>query len=125
MAMPTVSTLYKVKGTDGFGCSNYDSVLVDFAAVGASGYFMPNAFTPNHDGVNDCFGIRFWGVIKELEFSIYNRWGEMVFFTKNPSDCWDGTYKGVPQDPAVFVYMIKAETICGDTFKKGFFTLIR
>jgi gliding motility-associated-like protein len=125
VAMPTGNTMYIVKGTDASGCINYDSVKVDFLSINASGYFMPNAFTPNNDGKNDCYGIRFWGIIQDLEFSIFNRWGERVFFTKNPNDCWDGTYKGQMQPTAVFVYMIKAKTLCGDTFKKGLFTLIR
>jgi gliding motility-associated-like protein len=125
MATPTGNTLYTVKGTDDFGCINYDSVRVNFLSINASGYFMPNAFTPNNDGKNDCYGIRFWGIIQQLEFSIYNRWGERLFFTKNPNDCWDGTYKGKMQDTGVYVYMIKAKTLCGDTFKKGLFTLIR
>lgn len=87
---------------------------------------MPTAFTPNNDGLNDCYGIKYWGVIEELEFSIYNRWGERIFFTRNPGECWDGRYKGIPQDPAVFIYMIKARTTCeNNIFRKGTFTLIR
>jgi gliding motility-associated-like protein len=125
VATPVVNTKYIVKGTDGLGCVNYDSVIVEFLAVNASGYFMPNAFTPNRDGLNDCYGIRYWGVIRELEFSIYNRWGERIFFTKDPSACWDGNYKGVMQGIGVYVYMIKAKTLCGDTFKKGTFTLAK
>ena len=86
---------------------------------------MPNAFTPNNDGLNDCYGIKFWGVIQELDFGIYNRWGERIFHTSNPNDCWDGTYKGVQQNPDVYVYLITAKTFCGKVFKKGTFTLIR
>jgi gliding motility-associated-like protein len=124
-ATPAGGTMYTVKGTDGFGCVNYDSVRVEFVSADTSAYYMPNAFTPNGDGLNDCYGIKFWGVINELEFGIYNRWGERIFFTKNPNDCWDGIYKGKKQDIGVYVYMIKAKTYCGDTFKKGLFTLIR
>ncbi|HET6993368.1 MAG TPA: gliding motility-associated C-terminal domain-containing protein, partial [Chitinophagaceae bacterium] len=125
IARPARNTMYTVKGTDGLGCVNYDSVRIEFIKADTSGYYMPNAFTPNGDGLNDCYGIKFWGVIYELEFGIYNRWGERIFFTKNPNDCWNGTYKGKKQDSDVYVYMIKAKTFCGDTFKKGLFTLIR
>jgi gliding motility-associated-like protein len=125
VATPSLNTLYIVKGTDAFGCKNYDSVTVNILAANKSGYFMPNAFTPNNDGLNDCYGIRFWGIIQQLEFSIYNRWGERIFFTKDPNSCWDGKYKGVMQDIGVYVYMIKAKTLCGNTFKKGLFTLAR
>ena len=125
VAMPAGSTMYVVKGTDALGCSNYDSVLVSYVSINASGYFMPSAFTPNNDGLNDCYGIRLWGVIQQLDFGIYNRWGERIFYTKNPDDCWDGTYKGKKQDTGVYIYMINAKTICGNTFKKGVFTLVR
>jgi gliding motility-associated-like protein len=125
VATPTINTKYIVKGTDALGCSNYDSVTVEFLSVNASGYYMPNAFTPNRDGLNDCYGIKYWGLIQKLEFSIYNRWGERIFFTNNPNDCWNGSYKGVMQPIGVYVYMIKAKTLCGDTFKKGLFVLAK
>lgn len=125
VAMPAITTQYIVKGTDAQGCVNYDSVTVEITGDNASGYYMPNAFTPDNDGLNDCYGIRYWGIITDLEFSIYNRWGERIFFTKDPRACWDGKYKGVAQDIGVYVYMIKAKTLCGTTFKKGLFTLIR
>jgi gliding motility-associated-like protein len=125
VARPDIATSYAVKGTDINGCVNYDTVLVNISADNKSGYLMPTAFTPNNDGLNDCYGIKLWGVIMELEFSVYNRWGERIFFTKDPNSCWDGRYKGVAQDAGVYVYMIKAKTFCSDTFKKGLFTLIR
>jgi gliding motility-associated-like protein len=126
IASPAVTTQYVVTGTDLSGCTNYDSVTVNVTNLNKGGYLMPTAFTPNNDGLNDCYGIKFWGTILDLEFSIYNRWGERIFFTKNPTDCWDGRYKGIPQDPNVFVYMIKARTSCeGSIFRKGTFALIR
>lgn len=124
-ASPQATTVYSVKGTDNNGCINYDSLVIEVSAANKSGYYMPTAFTPNNDGLNDCYGIKYWGVIESLEFSIYNRWGERIFFTKNPNTCWDGIYKGTMQDIGVYVYMIKAKGLCGDTFKKGLFTLVR
>lgn len=126
IAMPITTTQYIVTGTDAAGCINYDTVTVNVSGDNKGGYLMPTAFTPNNDGRNDCYGIKYWGTILELEFSIYNRWGERIFFTRNPNECWDGRYKGVPQDPAVFVYMIKAKTTCtNEIFRKGTFALIR
>ncbi|HMU46070.1 MAG TPA: PKD domain-containing protein [Chitinophagaceae bacterium] len=126
IATPAVTTLYSVTGTDAFGCSNTDTVTVKVTGANVGGYLMPTAFTPNDDGLNDCYGIKYWGIIETLEFSIYNRWGERVFFTKNAGDCWDGTYKGKKQNAGVFVYMIKAKTSCSpDVFRKGTFVLIR
>ncbi|MGC4036374.1 MAG: PKD domain-containing protein [Chitinophagaceae bacterium] len=126
VASPRTTTKYTVKGTNSLGCSNYDSVLIDFKGINEGLYLMPSAFTPNNDGLNDCYRVKYWGFIYELDFSVFNRWGERVFHTKNPSDCWDGTYKGVPQKSDVYVYIIKAKTLCNESvFKKGTFALIR
>lgn len=125
LASPTVATVYKVTGTDANGCINRDSIQVEVTTNNKSNYLMPSGFTPNKDGLNDCFGIKYWGAIRELDFRIYNRWGQLVFITKNPGGCWDGTVDGVPQDPDVFVYVIKAKTGCGDIFRKGTFSLIK
>ena len=124
-ASPTDSTRYIVTGTDINGCTNKDSVTVNVSTTGKSQYLMPTAFTPNGDGINDCYGIKYWGAIRALDFSIYNRWGELIFHTTSPSICWDGTYKGVKQDAAVFVYVVRAVTICGEAYRKGTFALIR
>lgn len=125
VASPADTTKYIVTGTDVNGCVNKDSVTINVSKAGQSLYLMPSAFTPNGDGINDCYGIRYWGAIQQLDFSIYNRWGERIFHTNSPSGCWNGIYKGVKQDPGVFVYVVKAVTICGKTNRKGTFALIR
>lgn len=126
VASPKVTTDYIVTVTDANDCTNKDSITVYVTDSNKGDYLMPSGFTPNNDGLNDCFGIKYWGLIEKLEFSIYNRWGERVFFTTDPAGCWDGTYKGQQQDGAVFVYMIKAKTACQDNiFRKGTFVLIR
>lgn len=126
VATPVSATQYIVIGTDIAGCKGYDTINVKVDNVNKSGYLMPNAFTPNNDGLNDCYGVKYWGIINEFEFSIYNRWGEKLFTSKNPGQCWDGTYKGVEQDGGVYVYMIKAKTTCeAEVFRKGTFVLVR
>ncbi|MCB0739644.1 MAG: gliding motility-associated C-terminal domain-containing protein, partial [Chitinophagaceae bacterium] len=126
IAKPTITTQYIVKGIDVNGCMNYDTVTVKVDDVLNANYLMPNAFTPNNDGKNDCFGVKYWGRILQFEFSIFNRWGERIFYTQNPDDCWDGTYKNMAQDPGVYIYTIKAKTVCvNEIFRKGTFTLIR
>jgi gliding motility-associated-like protein len=126
VATPLATTKYVVSGTALSGCTNYDSVTVNVNINGSSNYLMPTAFTPNNDGKNDCYGIKFWGIVQEIDFSIYNRWGERVFHSTKVGDCWNGTYKGVSQNTAVFVYVIRAKTTCQPTvFRKGTFALIR
>lgn len=123
---PLTSSTYYVTVTDKNNCSVRDSVkvYVDFLSQ-KSLHLMPSAFTPNNDGNNDCFGLKYWSDISDLEFSIFNRWGVKVFYTKNPNDCWDGKYKGEPQQSGTFVYVIKAKAVCGIVNKKGLITLIR
>jgi len=126
VASPQATTDYIVEGIDASGCKGYDTITVKVDNVNKGGYLMPNAFTPNNDGLNDCYGIRYWGVIQDLEFSIYNRWGERIFFTQSAGQCWNGTYKGVKQDSGVYVYVIKAKTNCdSEVFRKGTFVLVR
>ncbi len=88
--------------------------------------YIPNTFTPNGDGFNDVFKVRgpAFGV---YYFAVYNRWGQMVFETQDPTQGWDGVYNGRQADPGVFGYYIKAR--CNENspeiFRKGNVTLIR
>lgn len=125
VATPQNSTLYTVVGIDVDGCKNSDTVSVNVGTGGTGGYYMPNAFSPNYDGINDCFGLKYWGTVTKLNFSIYNRFGERIFYTTDGAKCWDGKYKGVQQGVGVYVYVIKATTICDTVDKKGTFVLIR
>ncbi|MEO7120053.1 MAG: gliding motility-associated C-terminal domain-containing protein, partial [Ginsengibacter sp.] len=125
IATPAITTFYTVVGKGANGCNNSDTVTVKADYIGNALYLLPNSFTPNGDGVNDCFGIKYWGIVTELDFSIYNRFGERVFHTNNPATCWDGTYKGRLQDVNVFVYLIKAKTACGSIEKKGTIALLK
>ncbi len=126
IASPTITTEYIVKGTDLNGCTGFDTVVVKVENINKSEYLMPNAFTPNNDGLNDCYKIKYWGSVDDFEFSVFNRWGNRLFYTKDPGQCWDGTFKGIPQDPGVYIYMIKGKTFCEpEVFRKGTFLLIR
>lgn len=125
VAGPTVATTYTVTGTDINGCVNTASILVDITNTRQGDNLVPNAFTPNGDGKNDCFGIKFWGVIDKMEMVIYNRGGEKVYHSNLPNACWDGRYKGQPQNTGVFIYYIRASTNCGIIERKGTVTLIR
>jgi gliding motility-associated-like protein len=125
ISSPRNTTQYVVTGTDVLGCANKDSIVILVNKLNESGYYIPNTFTPNGDSKNDCFGIKFWGLIDELQFFIYNRYGEKVFYTNDPNQCWDGTFKGQPADQGNYVYYIKAKTLCGNAEKKGSVILLR
>lgn len=67
--------------------------------------FVPNAFTPNNDNLNDGFGAQ--GIaIKEFNMLIYNRWGEKLYETNNIDDRWDATYRGDKVQMGTYVYLI-------------------
>lgn len=87
--------------------------------------YIPNSFSPNGDGNNDVFLI-YGPAIKTINLKIFNRWGEEVFESNNPYLGWDGTYKGVLQNPAVFVYEANI-TFLDDRkiFRTGSVTIIR
>ena len=88
---------------------------------------VPTAFTPNNDGLNDNFGPHNALKADNYQFKVYNRWGQLVFESTNWRERWDGKIKGIPQQPGVFVWMLRYTN--RDTkkpvFKKGTVTLIR
>lgn len=87
--------------------------------------FVPNAFSPNNDMENDLECV-LGNCIQDFYFAIYDRWGEKVFESTDPKNCWDGTYKGKLMNTAVFVYYLQATLNNGETIKKkGNVSLIR
>ncbi len=125
VANPSVTTTYTVTGSNSKGCTGTDTVTVKVSGEAKSGYYMPDAFTPNGDGLNDCIGLKYWGNILSVEYKIYNRWGNLVFSAANGSSCWDGTYSGKAQPSGTYVYYIRANTSCGYAYKQGTIVLIR
>ena len=87
--------------------------------------YIPTAFTPNGDQLNDQFKVV--GMhIKEIEIEIYNRWGEMIFHTNNINDGWDGTFKGADAMQDSYVFKVRATAENGETFlKSGVVSLVR
>jgi gliding motility-associated-like protein len=71
--------------------------------------YIPKAFTPNGDGLNDSFGIAGEG-ISEFNISIFNKWGEMIFESKSLDDQWNGMYGGVVVQDGAYVYHIDIRT---------------
>ncbi len=129
-ATPDSTTTYFIQITDfdtrGF-CQKSDSVTIFvFEEIcGEPSIFLPNAFSPNGDGENDILLLR-GGNISSMHLAIHDRWGDLVFETRNQNTGWDGTYKGKLAAPAVFVFYL--DVVCGDGqefSKKGNVTLLR
>jgi gliding motility-associated-like protein len=73
-------------------------------------FYLPNAFTPNGDGLNDSFGvIQIYDYVSRYHMSIYNRWGQMIFETSNINNGWDGIYQGEPCMGGAYIYRIVYE----------------
>jgi gliding motility-associated-like protein len=107
-----------------FGCE--DSICKPVKVIFKGLVDVANAFSPNGDGQNDVIYVKGYG-IEELEFRIYNRWGELVFETNDINIGWDGTYKGIPQEMEVYVYTLRAKFKDGreSGLKRGNITLLR
>jgi gliding motility-associated-like protein len=87
--------------------------------------FIPNAFSPNANGLNDHFNPVTTFVI-EMHMEIYNRWGELVYSTDDLQPGWDGMYKGLPAQEDVYVYIVSARGINKRLYyRKGTFHLVR
>jgi gliding motility-associated-like protein len=127
LAEPTETTGYSVLITDPAGCQvlRSDTVYVISPDCREPNIFVPNAFTPNGDGENDLLFVRS-SVIDQVEFAIYNRWGQKIFETTDKSVGWDGTFKGEVLAPDMFGYYLKATCFDGQTFfRKGNVTILR
>lgn len=124
VATPKETTAYEVTGANEYGCIAVDTsiVRIDYR----NPVLIPNAFSPNGDGLNDVFGVENFKFERLLEFRVFDRWGKQVFNTTNPSEGWDGTVNGSPASQDVYYYIIRLgygdDTV--ETYK-GDVTLLR
>ncbi len=116
IASPTITTIYTLTVTDANGCSATDTVTI-FVDIVCGEVYVPNAFSPNGDHQNDVFFVR-GACIKFMQFDIYNRWGEKVFSSTDPSAGWDGTWRGDACEAAVFNYVLRATLLDGTPVEK-------
>jgi gliding motility-associated-like protein len=119
------SVRYTVLVFNAAGC--VDSAFVMVKVFKTDPYvFVPTGFTPNGDGLNDVVRPIAVGVERINYFSIYNRWGQLLFKTTVNGKGWDGKIGGVLQGSNVFVWMVSAVDYLGKpVFLKGTVTLIR
>jgi gliding motility-associated-like protein len=105
------------------GCA--DTLSIEVTVSGKLSVEVPNSFTPNGDGYNEWFTIKGTGV-KELECTIFNRWGSRIKELSETADSWDGTFSGTAASAGVYYYVLKAKGSGQQVFEKhGFITLIR
>ena len=121
---------YKVTVTNPGGCEAFGELVVD-PVCSSDLVFIPNTFSPNSDGKNDLFYPMSKSTITLKSFRIFNRWGQVVFErnglnTNDPSAGWNGTFKGVPLTPDVYVYIAVVPCYNNQTLEiKGNVTLLK
>lgn len=117
-------TVY-LKVEDEHRCEGIDSIKISIKDC--SNYiFVPNSFSPNGDGVNDNFKPTINGNVEAYEFSVYNRFGQLVFFSKNKNEGWDGRFKGENQTIGAYAWMCSYKFANENkSFKKGTVMLLR
>lgn len=101
-ATPSTPTTYYATIYTPDGCVDTDTLMVSIS-IPCGEVFIPTIFSPNGDGLNDFLCVK-GPCIVLLELTIYDRWGEMVFYTDKKDICWDGYFRGRPAQSGVYVY---------------------
>ena len=130
IASPFNSTNYTLEVKNSAGCTSLSTIKVT-VICDQGNLFIPNAFTPNGDRLNERFYIKGQGIQEIRSFRIFNRWGTLLFEKggvkiNDPSYGWDGTFKGTQQPEGVYSYSV--ELVCSNGLLvpiKGIVTLIR
>ncbi|MCZ4695857.1 hypothetical protein DWB61_14515 [Ancylomarina euxinus] len=115
------SGVYKLKVEDNIGCIAIDTVMVEVKPIGIE---SPNAFTPLSKNENDRFYLKDINVTEKFEMYIYNRWGELMYQTKEAgyANGWDGTYNGEDCPVGAYVWVLMLD---GEVKEKGNVILVR
>jgi gliding motility-associated-like protein len=126
LANPQTTTTYTVTGTDANGCTGTAQATISLE-IDCNEIFVPTVFSPNGAADEENRQVCVYGnCIVSLNYAVFNRWGEKVFETSDLSNCWDGTYKGMPLNSGVYTYLLKVSLINGEVVtQSGNVTLIR
>ena len=126
VARPLTTTTYTVYGYDIYGCE--DSATVTVHIDSSMSECIPTAFTPDGDGLNDIFKPACEKFQSLVDFRIFNRWGQQIFYSSNYNTGWDGKLNGEPLDLGVYFYQITIAKPGGkgtNIIYKGDVTLVR
>lgn len=114
--------VYTLTATNQCG-SVSDTLMV---STGLCTLLMPNAFTPDGDGLNDVFRVKYPQFLQSFTIQVFNRWGQLVYRSNDPGRGWDGRYKGQAQPNGNYLYRIEATDQAGKPIRmKGSVVLIR
>jgi gliding motility-associated-like protein len=116
--------LYRLTASNNCG-SVKDSIYVNVDFCGSCPVFIPNAFTPNNDGVNDLFLINSPCGNIEIDLFVFNRWGEEVYYESSTNPAWDGKHNGQPASMDTYVWQVIYLDQSNRKILSGNVTLIR
>jgi gliding motility-associated-like protein len=116
-ATPNQTTTYIVSVSSANGCVSKDTITI-IVIEPCGELFVPNIFSPNADGLNDLECVM-GDCVVSAEFTIYDRWGEIVFHTTDKNNCWDGNFRGKPVQSGVYVYKVKATLQTGEAVEQS------
>jgi gliding motility-associated-like protein len=117
--------IYALKVTDNSNCAGTDSIRI-IQKICMEGVYIPTAFTPNNDNLNDIFRPMVFGIVIKFEFSLYNRFGELIYQTNEPGKGWDGRWKGMLQPANTYAWVCSYQLEGGEAkVEKGMVSLIR
>ena len=124
IATLTADQRFIVSGTTPAGCQGSDDILVK--VYKGPDIYVPSAFTPNNDGLNDLLRPIPVGIKDFKFFRVFNRWGQLVFATQDPQRGWDGKINGASQGTGTFVWMAEAIDYKGNLVtRKGVVSIVR
>ncbi len=121
--MPNNTGCYKIQAINEFGCKAIDEVCIEVTKNHS--IYIPNIFTPNEDGLNETFLV--YGVgISEISVTIFDRWGERLYFAEEQTTGWNGYYNDVLCKNDVYVYLVTYKALDGKKYTKtGHVTLLK
>lgn len=126
-AIITATTQFVINVTDMNQCSNSDSITIYmWNDCHLESIYIPSAFSPNNDGVNDCFSLLNTNKLKDFRCVIFNRYGEKIYESFEQNECWNGTFKNSNVLEDTYVYLITFTCSSGQKMtKKGTIAVLR
>jgi gliding motility-associated-like protein len=124
--MPSLdqNTTYYVEIQEGNCLSQRVPVMIK--VIDETRISVPNAFSPNSDGIHDTWGINVLGMLKLSYLKVFNRWGQVVFETKDPARRWDGSLNGNPLPVGTYYWILQGTDLYGKPIiQKGPVLIVR
>lgn len=117
---------YNITASDAYGCSKSFTVRAQERDCSKCDLYIPNAFSPNGDGVNDYFKPIVTCPVKDYRLQVFDRWGRKVFESSDVSEKWDGKKDGVEMSRGIYIYTVQLKTL-NDVFeqKRGIVAIVR